>query len=80
VWDPPTQYPWASDFIEIDAETSEPQILRGSAQLIARHAPIISLEVWDDDARNSREDIAFLLAHGYTVFEYHAGAIIPHCL
>lgn len=68
------------DFIKIDAETAESEILRGSARLIARHAPIISLEAWDDEARKSREDVAFLLAHGYTVFEYRGGEIVPHCL
>ena len=68
------------DFIKIDAESAEPHILRGSAHTIARHKPIISLEVWDDESRNSRDDITFLLDHGYAVFEYQAGKIIPHCL
>jgi FkbM family methyltransferase len=68
----------APDFIKIDAETSEPQILRGSLQTLVRHRPIISLEVWDDASRNSRDDIVFLLDHGYAAFEYQAGAILPH--
>ena len=68
------------EFIKIDAESAEPHILRGSAHTIARHKPIISLEVWDDESRHSREDIAFLLDHGYAAFEYQAGRIIPHRL
>jgi FkbM family methyltransferase len=70
----------APDFIKIDAETAEPQILRGSTHTLARHRPLIALEVWDDPARNSRDDITFLLNHGYETFEYHAGATIPHRL
>jgi len=68
------------DLIKLDAESAEPHILRGSAHTIARYKPIISLEVWDDTSRNSREDLAFLLDHGYAAFEYQAGAIIPHRL
>jgi FkbM family methyltransferase len=70
----------APDFIKIDAETAEPQILRGSRHTLARHRPFVALEVWDDPARDSRDDITFLLNHGYEAFEYHAGAIIPHRL
>lgn len=70
----------APDFIKIDAETAEPQILRGSGQTLARHRPIIAMEVWDDAARDSRNDIAFLLNHGYEVFEYQGGATVPHRL
>jgi Methyltransferase FkbM domain len=70
----------APDFIKIDAETAEPQILHGSRHTLAQYRPIIAMEVWDDAARNSRDDIVFLLNHGYEVFEYQAGVIIPHCL
>jgi hypothetical protein len=48
--------------------------------MLARHQPFIAIEVWDDPARNSRDDIVFLLHHGYEAFEYHAGAIIPQRL
>lgn len=73
-----TELKLAPDFIKIDAESSEPQVLRGSTHIIARYKPIISLEVWDDDSRKSRDDVAFLIEHGYTVFEYQAGEILPH--
>jgi len=68
------------DFIKLDAESAEPHILRGSAHTIAQHKPIIALEVWDDSSRNSRDDLAFLLDHGYAAFEYQAGEITPHRL
>ena len=68
----------APDFIKIDAETAEPQILHGSRHTLAQHRPIIAMEIWDDAARNSRDDIVFLLDHGYAAFEYQAGAILPH--
>jgi FkbM family methyltransferase len=68
----------APDFIKIDAETAEPQILRGGGHTLARHRPVVAMEVWDDAARDSRDDVAFLLNHGYEVFEYQAGVIIPH--
>jgi hypothetical protein len=75
-----TAFGIAPDFIKIDAETAEPQILRGGLETLARHRPIISLELWDDESRNSREDILCLLDHGYGAFEYRAGAILPHRL
>jgi FkbM family methyltransferase len=65
-----TAFHLVHDFIKIDAESAEPHLLRGSAHTIARHKPIISLEVWDDESRNSRKDIVFLLDQGYTAFEY----------
>jgi FkbM family methyltransferase len=37
-----TAYALAPDVIKIDAETSEPQILRGSIQALVQHRPIIS--------------------------------------
>lgn len=70
----------APDFIKIDAETAEPQILRGSEHTLARHRPVIAVEVWDDPARDGRDDIAFLTDHGYEAFAYQTGAIIPHRL
>lgn len=70
----------APHIIKIDAEVSEPEVLRGSSHIIAQHKPIISLEVWDDTARHSRENITFLLEQGFRGFEYHAGALIPHRL
>ena len=73
-------YSVVPDFIKIDAEISEPQILRGSTHLISQHRPIIVLEVWDDESRRSREDILFLLAHNYTAYEYYAGKLVPHRL
>jgi hypothetical protein len=70
----------APDFVKIDAETAEPKVLRGSRRMLARHRPIIAVVVWDDAARNSGDDVVFLLNHGYKVFEYRAGTIIPHGL
>lgn len=68
------------DFIKIDAERSEPQILRGSSHVISQDQPIIVLEVWDDESWQCREDILFLLGHGYTAYEYQVGQLVPHRL
>jgi hypothetical protein len=46
----------APDFINIDAATAAPRILRGSSHMLARHRPFIALEVWEDPARDSRRD------------------------
>jgi FkbM family methyltransferase len=75
-----TAFALAPDFIKIDAETAEPEIIAGSMHMLARHRPTIALEVWDDAARNSRDDVIFLMNQGYAVFEYDAGAITPHRL
>jgi hypothetical protein len=58
------------------------RLTRESDLALRRSYPIeaITLEVRYDPARNSRDDIVFLMLHGYEALEYHADAIIPYRL
>jgi len=71
------------DLVKIDAEGAESAILEGMQGLIEQRRPMITLEVGDYIARQtgnppSRQNIEFLLARGYEVFEFNAGEIRPH--
>jgi FkbM family methyltransferase len=58
------------------------RLTRESDLALRRSSPIeaITLEVRNDPATNSRDDIVFLLLHGYEALECHADAIITYQL
>jgi FkbM family methyltransferase len=61
------------DFVKIDAESSEWQVIEGMREVIARHKPILTVEVGDCDlpgVRPSSDVVALLLGCGYRAFEY----------
>lgn len=61
------------DFIKIDAENAELDILKGAKQLLsAADSPIITLEVGPDvvEVGQSASTIAYLLQYGYRAFNY----------
>ena len=69
------------DFIKIDAESAEFEILKGAEKTIGNSKPIISLEVGEtvsSDVMPSSECIKFLLSKGYTAHCYEGGKIMPH--
>jgi len=71
------------DFIKIDAESAEYEILRGMSQTINDIRPIISIEVGDMDiegVKSSRDCIQYLIERGYQPYEYKEGRIIRHKL
>ncbi|MFH1404360.1 MAG: FkbM family methyltransferase [Candidatus Altiarchaeota archaeon] len=71
------------DFIKIDAESSEYDILKGGCDTIEEHRPIITLETGDLDygeASKSGQSIKYLLDRGYGAYEYYDGRIIEHQL
>ena len=64
------------DFVKIDAEGAEGPILEGMSQIIQRCHPGISLEMGDQvcaktGSKPCRENVEFLLDHGYEVYDYH---------
>lgn len=69
------------DFVKIDAESAEYEILLGMEKTIEKYHPIITIEVGDYDVKGipkSRELITYLLSKGYKPFEYSGGKIRPH--
>lgn len=71
------------DFIKIDAESAEYEILEGMSQTINDIRPIISIEVGDMDiegVKSSRDCIQYLIERGYQAYEYKEGHILKHRL
>jgi FkbM family methyltransferase len=71
------------DFIKIDAESAEREILIGMEKLLERASPIIALEVGDADIENSvpsRELVKYLLNKGYQALEFKGGELREHVL
>lgn len=71
------------DFIKIDAESAEYEILKGMSQTLNDIRPIISIEVGDKDiegVKSSRDCIQYLIERGYQACEYKEGHIIRHKL
>lgn len=60
------------DFIKIDAETAEEQILQGAERLLANDRPVLSLEIGDEagEAGRSRKLIELLESMDYTPWEF----------
>src|SRR5262245_51324889 len=68
-------------FIKIDAESAEYRVLQGLARTIARHHPILSVEIGDYNlpgVPSSAELIRSLLAQGYDAWQYRDGRLERH--
>jgi FkbM family methyltransferase len=70
------------DFIKIDAEGSELDVLRGMEETLKETEGLVSVEVgdYDDGPSMSRECIAFMARLGLSCFESRQGALIRHCV
>jgi|LQYC01.1.fsa_nt_gi FkbM family methyltransferase len=69
------------DFIKIDAENAEYEILLGMSKIIDRFHPMISIEVGDlgdKDVRTSQDLINFLINKNYQPYEFKDGEIKKH--
>jgi FkbM family methyltransferase len=73
----------APDFVKIDAESTEMEVLKGMEKTLTDCKPIVSLEVGDMDvpgAPRSRDTISHLLERDYQAYEYRDRRIVPHQL
>lgn len=71
----------APDFVKIDAESAELEVLLGMERLLRSGEAVISIEVGDfavAGAPPGRRCIEFLRSVGYAPFECRAGDPIPH--
>ena len=69
------------NFIKIDAESSEYDIILGMKNTIRKCKPFITIEVGDEGIEGipkNKEIIGDLLSNGYQAYEYHNGKIIKH--
>jgi len=69
------------DFIKIDAESAEYDILLGMSRILREIRPIISLEVGDMDlpgVLTSKELIIYLINKGYQAYDFNEESIIRH--
>lgn len=69
------------NFVKIDAEGAEPEILKGMQGLLTGPRPIVTLEVGDMESQSrgaSRALVDNMLGFGYDVFEFSHGRIRRH--
>lgn len=69
------------DFIKIDAENAEYDILKGMATTLSDIRPAITLEVGDvneGEFKDSSTSVHFLLDHNYKAFEFADGELHEH--
>ncbi len=69
------------DFVKIDAESAEFEVLEGMERLLRDTRPVVSLEVGDlgvDGARPSADLVRHLTERGYRSLEYVDGAFREH--
>ncbi len=65
----------AVDFVKIDAEGAEPNIIRGMRQTIEKNKPIIVSEILMNDTGCEMEDL--LKAYGYMFFLHQGVRLVP---
>jgi hypothetical protein len=72
------------DFVKIDAENAEFEILQGMTRIITLMRPLISIEVCDVSIpagiKSSRHIITWLCQKGYEAYEYNSRDIVKHNL
>ena len=71
------------DFVKIDAEGAEPDVLSGMQAILRRKRPSITLEVGDwgvNGSAPSHQVVQSLLDMGYRAMEHHDGTLRPHQL
>lgn len=71
------------NFIKIDAESAEYEILKGMDEILNRCRPMISIEVGDHDIEGvlaSRDLVLYLIKKRYQAYEFSGGGIVRHQL
>jgi FkbM family methyltransferase len=69
------------NFVKIDAESADYEILTGMEETLNRCRPLISVEVGDmdiDGVPPSKDIVLFLTERGYQSYEYSSGSIVKH--
>jgi FkbM family methyltransferase len=70
------------DFVKIDAEAADHQVLEGMQGILGQQSPMVSIEAGDyegiENAVPTAESIRFLGKLGYHCLEFRAGELVPH--
>ena len=69
------------DFVKIDVESAEFEVLQGMERVLRESRPVVSLEVGDYDvagARPSSDLVEHMIARDYEAFEYAGGEFREH--
>ncbi|WP_160272825.1 FkbM family methyltransferase [Nitrosopumilus piranensis] len=68
------------DFVKIDAESAELEILKGMEKIFVKKLPLITIEVGDSfsEIPESKKTIEFLLEKNYNCFEFKNGRFSKH--
>ncbi len=71
------------DFIKIDAEGAELEILKGMTETLKKHKPMLTLEVGDfntdpSSISASRQLVDYMLSLDYQCFEYRDEQLTVH--
>ena len=69
------------DFVKIDAENADYEILTGMEDTLSKFRPIMSVEVGDMDIEGvhlSKDIVRFLVDRGYKPYEHRDGSIVEH--
>ena len=69
------------DFVKIDAENADYDILTGMEETLKKHQPVMSVEVGDMDIAGvppSRDIVRLLVDYGYQPYEHRDGHILTH--
>ena len=71
------------DFVKIDAESSEYDVVQGMEETLRRNHPVISVEVGDMDIDGvipCRDLVIDLISKGYDAYEFSGGQVVKHQL
>lgn len=73
----------APDFLKIDTEGAEPDVLAGMDRILREKRPILTLEVGDTpgappEIKSSRSVVDTVLSKGYRAFEFIGSSPVPH--
>ncbi len=69
------------DFVKIDAESAELEVLRGMERILSGVRPIVSVEVGDVEIEGAADPVTtlrYLTERGYQPVEYRNGVFVTH--
>ena len=69
------------NFVKIDAESSEFDVLQGMSTILSEYRPMISVEVGDMGIEGvilCKDIVTYICEKGYRAYEFRENHIVPH--